>query len=203
MAQTGGTSNLSPVWDWINAHTWPTSIASQTTLADVERDAEYSETHVHTIVRWYTKKNPQGVNEWCTPLAGHLAQFWRCISGNGTWGADANDEALLFGTDDLLTELGTGLTYGDMDKILFLANSSTTPYIVRIIWGTGTMAAAVTANQYTEIAFLRAVADTNRKVYELKMPKVGVVGYKLWAQCQNATNNATIDFILGVHAYNF
>ncbi len=167
------------------------------------RDAEYIEDHFHNKVRWYTKKNPQGANDWCTTLDGHLGQFYRCISGNGTWGADPNDEALLFGTDDVLAELGTGLIYGDMDKILFVNNSSSTVYCFRVIWGTGTMAAAITAGQYTELAFLRGNADNNRKVYEFKMPKVPVVGYKLWAQCQNATDNATLDFIMGVHAYNF
>lgn len=177
--------------------------ALQSTLLSNLTETEYCEHHVHNMVRWYTKKNPQGANDWSAPFVDHLGQFYRCISGNGTWGADANDEALLFGTADVLAELGTGLVYGDMDKILFLANSSTTVYLVRIIWGTGTMAQAITANQYTEIAFLRGNADNNRKVYEFKMLKVGVVGYKLWAQCQNASDNATIDFILGVHAYNF
>jgi hypothetical protein len=171
-------------------------------LEQMYQEERYVEEHFHNIVRWYTKKNPQGANDWCAPLAGHLGQFYRCISGNGTWGADLNDEALLFGTDDVLAELGAGLIYGDMDKILFIANSSATIYLVRIIWGTGTMADAIAANQYTEFPYLRDIADKDRKIQEFKMRKVPVVGYKLWGQCQNATDNATIDFVMGVHAYN-
>lgn len=164
-------------------------------------ETEYTEEHFHNIVRWYTKKNPQGANDWCAPLDGHLANPYRCISGNGTWGADANDEALLFGTDDTLTELGT-LLYGDADRILVTANSSATVYLIRIIWGTGTMADAILANQYTEFPYLRAIADNVRKIQEFKMPKLAVA-IKLWAQCQNATDNATLDFVIGVHGYDF
>jgi hypothetical protein len=179
-------------------------------LLDAQRDSEYAEEHLHNKVRWYTKKTAQTETAWASPVDGNLANYFRCISGNATWGVDGthdptnppSDEAYLFGTSDTLTELGTGLVYGDMDKILVIANSSTTFYLMRIIWGTGTMADAITAGQYTELVFLRGNADNNRKVYDFKMPKVGI-DYKLWAQCANASDNATLDFILGVHAYNF
>ncbi len=164
-------------------------------------DLEYTEEHFHNKVRWYTKKNPQGATDWAAPLDAHLANPYRCISGASTWGTDLNDEALLFGTGDVLTELGT-LVWGDIDKILVVANTSSTIYLIRVIWGTGTMAEAITAKQYTEFPYLRGNADNVRKIQEFKMMKVPVVGYKLWAQCQNATDNATLDFVLGVHGYN-
>jgi hypothetical protein len=172
-------------------------------------DSGFSEEHVHNIVRWYTKRTAQTATNWCAPVAGNLANFYRCISGAGTWGTDGShdpaappsDEAFLFGTGDLLTELGTNLAWGDFDKVLILQNSSNTLYLMRFIYGLGTMADAIAANQYTEMVWFRPAADNNRRVYEMKMPRVPVIGYKLWAQCQNATDNATIDFVLGVHAY--
>jgi hypothetical protein len=175
-----------------------------------QMEAEYTEDHFHNKVRWYTKKTAQSATAWASPFEGNLANFWRVISGNSVWGVDGShdptnppsDEAYLFGTADTLTELGTGLTFGDFDKILIVANSSSTVYLVRFIWGTGTMGDAITAKQYTEAVFLRATGDSVRKVYDMKMPKVEV-NDKLWAQCANATDNATLDFILGVHAYNF
>lgn len=179
-------------------------------LSETLEEAEYAEEHWHNKVRWYTKKTAQTATAWASPLDGNLANVWRVISGAATWGVDGthdpatppSDEAYLFGTADTLTELGT-LVYGDADKILVTANSSATLYLIRIIWGTGTMAAAIAAKQYAEFPYLRAVADNVRKIQDFKMPKVPVAGYKLWAQCANANDNATLDFVLGVHGYDF
>jgi hypothetical protein len=110
----------------------------------------------------------------------------------------------MFGTEDTLSELGTGFVVGDFDQIVFVANSSSTLYLFRLIWGTPTqtMAEAIAAGQYSETPFIRANTDTVRQVRVLPTPLIGI-NDKIWAQCQNASDNATLDFVVGVHAYTF
>ena len=178
--------------------------------AAVSRETLYAEEHVHNKVRWYTKKAAPSATAWADPLDAHLANPWICTSGLATWGVDGShdpegapsDEAFLFGTADTLIEIGTGLKEGDFDQILILANTSATVYLIRFIWGTGTMADAITAKQYTTFPYFRAAADNVRKIQDVKTPLIGISN-KIWAQCQNATDNATITFVVGVHGYVF
>jgi hypothetical protein len=179
-------------------------------ITDIQRDSEYTEEHMHHKTRWYTKKAVPTATAWVDLLDSHLANPYRCTSGASTWGVDGShdpagapsDEAFLFGTDDTLSDIGTGLVCGDFDMILVTANTSATIYLLRIIWGTGTMTEAITAKQYTTFPYLRANADNVRKIQVVPTPLIGI-NDKIWAQCQNATDNATIDFVVGVHAYNF
>jgi hypothetical protein len=179
-------------------------------INDIQRDSEYSEEHVHHKTRWYTKKAAQTATEWAVLLSANLSTSFRCISGAGTWGVDGShdpaappsDECFMFGTADTLADLGIGLVCGDFDMILVTANSSNTIYLVRFIWGTGTMADAIAAGQYTTFPYLRTSTDNVRKIQVINTPLLSV-DVKIWAQCMNASDNATLDFVVGVHAYNF
>jgi hypothetical protein len=73
---------------------------------------------------------------------------------------------------------------------------------VRFIWGSGTMADAIAAGQYTTFPYLRGNADNVRKIQVINTPLIGI-DYKIWCQCQNSTDNSTLDFVVGVHGYNF
>jgi len=171
---------------------------------DALKEASYIEDHLHHYVRWFGKLNPQTATNWCVTMDGHLAQPYRVISGNGAYGSDPGDEAKLFGTADIPI---TGMLNGDFNEILPLANSSNTVYLLRIAWGTGNLAAAIAAGQYTEFPFFRPSADNNRKITIVTSKKIPtlVAGLptQIWCQCQNASDNATIDFFIGVHGYNF
>jgi hypothetical protein len=164
------------------------------------KELGHAEEHQHHITRWYGKKNPQGANDWAVLMDGHLTQPYRCISGAHAYGGDANDEALLFGTADVLWD--SRFVCGDFDEFLVVANSADTVYLIRIIWGTGTMAAAITAGQYSTTAYIRKSTDTQRLRNTIKVPLIGI-NAKIWAQCQNVADNATIDFFVGVHGYTF
>jgi hypothetical protein len=168
-------------------------------LLAIQTDVGYTEEHIHNRVRWYGKKAVQDATHWAVLFDTGLSLLYRAISGAGVYGADTNDEAQVFGTDDTLEP---GYVKGDFDQILVVANSSATVYLCRIIWGTGTMAAAITAKQYSEFPYLRGNADNNRKIQDIKTPLVGIHD-KIWLQCMNATDNATLDFIVGVHGYPF
>lgn len=173
-------------------------------LDDIQRDAEFTEEHMHHIERWFGKKAVQTATEWCVTMDGNLGRPYRAISGNGTWGSDAGDEAQLFGTADIPI---AGMVRGDFDEIQIIANTSSTVYLFRVVWGTGTLAAAVGAGQYTETPYFRGNADNVRPIKRVSMPKVPVtIGgspVAIWLQCQNASDNASVDFFVGVHGYTF
>jgi hypothetical protein len=167
-----------------------------------QRDAEIAEEHDHHNVRWFGKLNPQDATHWCTPLASGLTLLYRAISGNGVYGADPGDEAQLFGTDDIPIP---GMASGDFNEVLIVANSSSSLYLCRIVYGTGTLADAITAGQYSEFPFFRAPADNVRKILttptKLIPITIGGLPVKIWLQTMNATDNATLDFVVGVHGY--
>ena len=171
----------------------------------IEAEAEYTEEHEHHVVRWFTKRNPQTATEWAVTLEDNLALApYRAISGAGVYGADPGDTCQLFGTADIPI---AGMIHGDFDEILPLANSSNTPYLCRLVWGTGTLANAINAGQYTEFPFFRPAADNNRKVMRVPCRKIPItiagLLVQIWVQTQNVADNATLDFIIGVHGYDF
>ena len=173
-------------------------------LTDAQKDSEYAEEHCHHKVRWFGKKPVQTATEWSITLDQGLANLYRAISGNGAYGGDANDEAQLFGTADIPI---SGMVRGDFDQILIVANSSNTLYLCRIVWGIGTLAAAITADQYSEFPYYRGNADQVRKIQVIPTPLIPItisgLPVKIWLQCMNASDNATLDFVVGVHGYNF
>jgi hypothetical protein len=166
-------------------------------LRHIREIAEFAEGHQHQLRRWYGKRNPQTDVLWASATT--LVLPYHCISGDSTWGAGANDEALVFGSGDTLEP---GYLTGDFDQILVVSNNSATVYRIRFIWGTGSMADAIAANQWSETMYLRAVADNVRKVAVIQTPLIAINAL-IWAQCANATDNATLDFYVGVHGYPY
>jgi hypothetical protein len=173
-------------------------------LRDAQRDAEYSEEHAHHLVRWFGIRAPQTATQWCAPMETSLVNLYRATSGAAVYGADAGDTAQVFGTADVPI---AGMVTGDFDEILILANTSSTVYLCRVVWGTGTLAAAVALGQYSEFPYFRATADTTRIKAVVPTPllpiTIGGLPVQIWLQCMNATNNATLDFVIGVHGYGF
>jgi hypothetical protein len=172
--------------------------ATQATLLDVADEAEYIEEHMHHKVIWYGK-NADQTTYWAS--ANTLTPF-RATSGANAYGTAGTDPAKCFSTSDNLSELGTGLVSGDFDEVLFVGNSSSTVYKLRLIWGTGTVAEAVTAGQLSETMFYRDNADKSRQPRLWSTPKIGVEN-AIWVECWNASDDATIDFFVGAHAYDF
>lgn len=162
-------------------------------------EAKEAEHHLHSPGYWFGKSADQSGSDWA---ADTLTSF-QAISGNGVYGADANDEAKILGSSD--TPFLTGSQKFDLHRILVKGVSAGTPYKLRIVWGTGTMAAAITALQYAEtmVQFDSANPQLSAGIpIEIQMPRLAV-GTQVWIQAKNATDNATIDFFIGLHEYPF
>jgi hypothetical protein len=163
-------------------------------LTSIQEDLAELEGHVHNRERWFGKLASQTATDW----ADNTLTPYRAISGNGAYGSDANDEALVWGTADALITLQTKF---DLHKILVLAASATTVYKLRIVYGSGTMADAVTAGQYSTIMVMMTGTPVRIAQEEIKMPRLTIGTDQIWIQAWNATNNATIDFFVGAHGY--
>ena len=157
------------------------------------------EKHLHNRGFWRGKQNPQTATDWAADV---INNAFRAISGNNAYGTDLNDEALVVGTAD--TPVLSGYVKYDMHKILITDASSTSIYKLRIVYGSGTMAAAIAANQFSEFV-TRVDAATGQLPmvsHEVMMPRVNCGVDKIWIQAWNATDNATIDFYVGWHEYS-
>jgi hypothetical protein len=149
----------------------------------------------HNVERWFGIKAVQTATDWADAV---LSPF-RAISGAGVYGADANDEALVIGSDD--TPVQAGMRCFALRRLLVLATSVATVYKVRISWGTGTLAAAVAAGQYTEVMIISLSAAGRHVPLDILMP-AQPSGTSIWIQVANATDNATFDFVVGLKEYN-
>ena len=155
------------------------------------------ERHLHGRERWFGKLAVQTATDW----ADDTLTPYRVISGAAVYGADANDEALVLGTDD--TPAIAGNVRFDVHRFMVIAASSATPYKMRFVYGIGTMADAIAAGQYSEIVLMidPAAAQVPHDVFEIMMPRLTAGTMQVWAQCRNATDDATIDFLVGLHEY--
>lgn len=172
-------------------------------LAGVSNSLAYRvheiERHFHNRECWRGKLAIQTATAWAADV---IDTPFQAISGLNVWGADANDEALVLGTDD--TPFIVGSVKYDPHRILITGVSSDTAYKMRIIWGSGTMAAAIAAFQWSCFMFrfdsLSPAVEAGFPV-DMKIPRLLSGVDKVWAQAWNETDNATIDFFIGLHEY--
>jgi len=158
------------------------------TVAEIEK-------HFHTRERWLGIRSPQTATQWA---AKGVTNPYVATSGNNTWGAAIQ----LIGTGD--TPTIPDMTMFDPHRILVVGVSHDTQYLMRISYGPGTQADAITANQYSEIMVKFDSLNPQQSAgipFDIKFPRQNVGYDKLWAECWNATNLATASFFIGIHEY--
>ncbi len=155
--------------------------------------------HVHNRERWFgLAAAPSGTNfgDEATLLP------YVAISGAGVFGADANDEANVIGTDD--TPAIAGMTKYDIHRILVVTVDNVTPWVLRIVYGSGTMGDAEAAGQYTDVMVIAVNVAGPIEMgspFNVLIPKIDCGVDKVWIRAKNATNNDEIDFFVGIHEY--
>lgn len=155
------------------------------------------ERHFHGRERWFGKLAVQTATDWAE---NNLSPF-RAISGNNAYGTDANDEAKILGTAD--TPAMAGNVRFDLHRIFIVAASVETVWKMQLIYGTGTMAAALAADQFSTFMFkIDAAASSSPALpVDVMMPRGTCGATQVWARAWCATNNATVDFFVGFHEY--
>ena len=169
----------------------------ETTTNSVEADVLVHDEHFHTRERWFGKSADQSGNDWA--LDGLVP--YQAISGNNAYGSDADDEAKVLGTAD--TPVIAGMTLFDLHRVLIVDVSEDTVYKMRFVYGVGTMADAISAGQTSEIMIKFDATNPQQSAgipFEVRMLKVDTE-IKVWCQAWNVTNDATVDFFIGLHEY--
>ena len=165
-------------------------------LAGVANSLAYKvqeiEKHFHNRGRFW---GATGAPDETNAIAATVTVPFVAVSGANTWGTAIP----ILGTADN-PALATDAKF-DAHLILVTDTDHATPYRLRIIYGTGTSADAITAGQWTEKMFITATGPFSSGVpVSVIMPRVDV-GSKLWVQVWNNTNGSNVDFFWGAHGY--
>jgi hypothetical protein len=162
-------------------------------------DAHIIEEHFHTQEYWLGISGDQSGNDW----AADTLNVFQAISGANDYGGDADDEAKVLGTAD--TPMIAGNITFDVRQILIEDVSVDTVWKLRIAWGTTTVGNAVAAGDYTEIMLQFDSTNPQQSAgipISIRMPRLTAGSDQVWIEAWNATDNATIDFFVGIHEYD-
>lgn len=153
--------------------------------------------HFHNIERWW---GSTGADTETNAIAATVTVPYSATSGNDTWGAaipicGTGDNPVLATMDEF-----------DAHRLMIVdLDDETDPWRVRIIWGTGTSAEAIVAEQWSEVVIIANAVPGNRAggtPIDVRMPPIDV-GTKLWAQSWNDTNGEVLQFFWGAHGYPY
>ena len=153
------------------------------------------ERHIHNVERWWGALADPGETN---AIEANVTRPFVAISGNDDWGVAIP----ICGTDDVPVPATD--TLFDCHRILATdMDNDTSPWRLRIIWGTDTSAAAIGAGHWTEAPIMTNAVPGNRaggSPVDVIMRRVAV-GTKLWAQSWNDTNLEELSFFWGGHGY--
>jgi len=167
-------------------------------IATVYAETEVIERHLHNSEIWFGLRAPQ--------TADNFAQRWTlapyvATSGNNVYGTALADLAQVIGPLD--TPAQAGMEFFDLHRILVIDMSSDTLYNVRIAWGTGTFNEAIADAQFQDFAIITGTALGNYiggGPMDILSSRLAV-GTSVWMSIWNFTNDATLEFQVGVHEY--
>ncbi len=150
------------------------------------------ERHFHNRERWWgALAAPDETNA----IEANVNRPFSADSGANTWGTAIS----ILGTADDPTP-GDGDTRFDARELLIVDTQHASAYRLRIIWGTGTSADAITAGQWTEEMFFGTLGAPSGMAVEHRIRRI-LIGWKMWVQVWNVNNNSTVDFYWGPHGY--
>ena len=154
------------------------------------------ERHVHNRERWW---GAVAVPDETNACEANVNRPFAATSGANTWGAAIP----ICGTADDPTP-GDGDTKFDAHRVLVTdLDDDTTPWRLRIIWGSGTSGDAISAGQWTEIMIMTNAVPGNRagaSPADVIMRRVDV-GTKLWCSVWNDTGGEVLSLFFGTHGY--
>jgi len=156
---------------------------------------EEIEKHLHSRGRfWGALAAPDETNA----IEANVDRPFVAVSGNNTWGAAIP----ICGTDDV--PIPSGLVSFDAHRLLVVdLDDDTTPWRIRFIFGTGTSAAAISAEQWSEEMIESNAVPGNRAggvPLNFQMMRIDI-GVKMWCQVWNDTNLEELSFFWGAHGY--
>ncbi len=167
------------------------------TLENIYTEVVITGRHHHGRERWLGEHGARNAEIDCG-ATGTMTAF-QVTTGNDTWGGTP---LCLIGTGD--GPFVAGMTRFDAHEILVTdvaGLADTDQHYCQLIYGTGTVADAITAGQYSEFQFIpeRAAAASRTNFI---MPRLTYGTDKVWLRHWVTGENAvTMDFKLGLHEY--
>ena len=167
------------------------------TLENIYLSVIEQKRHVHNREIWIGE-NPARNLELVCGEASVMTPF-QSTAGNDTWSVTP---LCLIGTDD--GPFFAGMTWFDAHRIHIMdvaVGADLTMHIMRLVYGTGTSAAAIGAMQFTEVCFTpeRGAVSTAIPVI---IPRLVYGTDKLWvSHWVDGVNAPTMDFKIGIHEY--
>ncbi len=153
------------------------------------------EKHLHSRGRYW---GAVAVPDETNAIEANVGRPFAATSGADTWGAVIP----ICGTGDV--PVPTGLVKFDAHRLLITdLDDDTTPWRIRFIYGTGTSAAAISAEQWSEEMIVTNAVPGNRAggvPLDFQMMRIDV-GSKMWAQVWNDTAGEILSFFWGAHGY--
>lgn len=143
------------------------------------------------VVRWYGIRVPQTTESWGDP---NSMVPYTAYSGNNDWGPAVQ----ILGSADTLTP---GALTGDANEVMIMSSSENTLYRCRFIWSSSTLQEGLNKNQWTEFVYIKTNSDHSAQTKSVSSPQVSATD-RVWFQCRNVTNNASISFVASVRTYD-
>ena len=155
---------------------------------------EELERHFHTEERWW---GATAIPSEANAIEANVDRPFVAISGDDDWGVAIP----VLGTGDDPTS-NTGVYFDPHRVVVVDFDGNETAWRFRFIWGEGTSAAAILADQRTEFMIINVVAGPRAlgTPSPMKCPRIRV-GWKVWVQVWNATDLDTLSFFWGAHGY--
>ncbi len=152
----------------------------------IEQEVFEIEKHIHNREIWFGNG---AVEDSLTP--------YTIISGNNDFGA----AVLLLDSGD--TPVDAGMIKFDPHKTEVISVDTNSEYLLRLIWGSGTVGDAETAKQYTTFPATPSGigANVSGDPIQAKANRIICGTDKVWMKCKNASNLAEILIQLGIHEY--
>lgn len=161
-------------------------------LTEIATQVDETELHFHNVERWWGALGAPGE---INAIEANVSRPFVATSGNDAWGAAIS----IKGTAD--NPVAATDAQFDGRQLMVVDSDHATAYRMRIIYGTGTSADAITAGQWSEIMFITAPGPFASGVpVDIRSPLLSI-GIKLWCQIWNATNASTVSFFWNAHGY--
>jgi len=178
----------------INGEWQPLEEIRETTEETLE-DTTRLIAHITTAVRWVGEHAIRNAEIDCG-ATGTMAVFQN-TAGNDTWSATP---LCLIGTGDGPFMAGNTHAHVHMMLVTDVAVAADTDlHYVRVIYGTGTVADAITAGQFTEVQFVPERGAAHSLV-PFQLPPLAYGTGQLWlSHWVGGTNAPTMDFRIGLH----
>ena len=156
------------------------------------------EKHFHSREIWFGEHGSRNAEVDCGVR--NVMTPFQTDAGNDTWSVTP---LCVIGTGDV--PISTSYVKLDLHRIVVVdveAGSDLDLHKVQIIWGSGTVASAISNDQYSDVPPFIPLRGAAFSVMEVMMPRITIGTDKVWIRhWVDGTDTGTMDFFIGFHEY--